>query len=32
MNYSDTTVDIKSMEMIKTDLWDNNSTILFRFI
>lgn len=32
MNYSDTTVDIKSMEMIKTDLWNNNSTILFKFI
>ena len=30
MNYSDTTVDIKSMEMIKTDLWDNDSDVLFK--
>ena len=32
MNYSDTTVDIKSMEIIKTDLWENENDILFKFI
>jgi hypothetical protein len=32
MNYSDTTIDIKSMEMVKTDLWDNYNDVLFKFI
>ena len=32
MDLSDTTVDIKSMEMIKTNLLENNSNILFKFI
>ena len=32
MNFSDTTVDIKSMEMIKTDLWNTYNDVLFKFI
>jgi len=32
MDYSDTTIDIKSMEIIKTDLWETYNDVLFKFI
>ena len=32
MDYSDTTVDITNMELIKTDLLETNCNILFKFI
>ena len=31
MNYSDTTIDIKSMEMVKTDLWETYNDVLFKY-